>query len=153
MARRYSADILSCSALWKNTSPALYRQILQNEVLTLPSKSLLEKLTSAFSVDSGMSDATERYLKMRFSKLNDREKVVNLIVDEVYSSKRVEYSGGKIYGYENQAVTKTVLCFMIASVGGRYHDVVCMCPIDKLDADILHEMWKNVLATLTAIGS
>ena len=41
---------------------------------------------------------------------------------------------------------------MIASVGGRYHDVVCICPIDKLDADILHEMWKNVLARLTAIG-
>ena len=97
-----------------------------------------------------MSKSTEQYLKARFSKLNEREKVVNLIIDEVYSSKRVEYSGGTFYGYENQNVTKTLLCFMIKSVGGKYMDMVCMSPIDRLDSDVLHGMWLNVLEKLTA---
>ena len=48
-----------------------------------------------------MSEATEKYLKVKIAKLNDKEKVVNLTADDVYSSKRVEYSGGKFYGYEN----------------------------------------------------
>ena len=66
--------------------------------------------------------------------------------------KRVEYSSGTFYGYENQNVTKTLLCFMIKSVGGKYMDMVCMSPIDKLDSDILHSMWLNVLEKLTEIG-
>ena len=62
---------------------------------------------------------------MRFSSLSDREKVVNLILDEVYSANRVEYSNGTFYGYENQTVTKTLLGFMIKSVGGKFMDMVC----------------------------
>ena len=54
----------------------------------------LRNLTSAFKVDAGMSKATEQYLKTRFSKLKEREKIVNLVTDKVYSSKRVEYSSG-----------------------------------------------------------
>ena len=28
-ARRYSSDLLACTALWKNTSPALYKQLYE----------------------------------------------------------------------------------------------------------------------------
>ena len=112
-SRRYSPDLLACAALWLEVSPALYKQIRSEEILTLPTERHLKDLTKAFTVETGISEATVKYLKARFSKLNDREKVVNLMADEVYSSKRVEYSGGTFYGYENQTVTKTILCFMI----------------------------------------
>ena len=39
--RRYSPDILACTALWKNTSPALYKQIIEDGILTLPSMASL----------------------------------------------------------------------------------------------------------------
>ena len=84
--------------------------------------------------------------------MEEREKIVNLEVDEVYSSKRVELSGENLYGYENQKVTKTLLCFMIKLVGGKYMDMVCMSPIDKSDCHILHSMWDNVLKKITEIG-
>ena len=150
--RRYSPNLLAYAALWENTSPALYKQILEEDILALPSQRHLKNLTSAFSVDAGMSKSTEQYLKARISKLNEREKVVDLIIDEVYSSKRVEYSSGTFYGYENQNVTKTLLCFMIKSVGGKYMDMACMSPIDRLDSDVLLAMWDNVLKEITLIG-
>ena len=119
-SRKYSPGLLACAALWDNTSPALYRQIQKEGILTLPTKRHLNNLTSAFTVEAGITPATEQYLKHRIGSLKDREKVVNLMFDEVYSSKRVEYSNGTFYGYENQNVTKTMLCFMIKLVGGRY---------------------------------
>ena len=121
---------------------------MKEGVLTLPSENRIQNLSSAFSMEAGMSEATKQYLKTRISSLNAREKTVDLIIDEVYSSKRIEYSNGTFYGYENQNITKTLLCFMVKSVGGKYHDMVCMSPIAKLDADILHSMWDNVLKFL-----
>ena len=71
--RRYSPNILASAALWENTSPALYRQIQEEGVLTLPSQKHIKSLTSAFSVEAGMSESTEQYLKARFASLNPRE--------------------------------------------------------------------------------
>ena len=150
--RKYSPDLLACAALWENTSPALYRQIQEEEILTLPTRRHIRNLTSSFSVESGMSEATVQYLNVRISSLIEREKTVNLIGDEVYSSKRIEYNGGTFYGYENQTVTKTLLCFMIKSVGGKYMDMVSMSPISKLDSNVLEKQWNNVLKQLTSVG-
>ena len=77
--------------------------------------------------------------------LNEREKTVNLILDEVYNARRVEYSGGKFYGYENQQVTKTLIGFMIKSVAGKFHDMVALVPISKIDADVIDKLWHKVL--------
>jgi len=117
LIRRYSLNLLAYAALWENTSPALYKQILKEDILALPSQRHLKNLTSAFTVEAGMSKANENYLRARLSNLTEREKVVNLMIDEVYSYKRVEFSGGNFFGYENQEVTRALLCFMIKSVG------------------------------------
>ena len=68
--RRYSPGLLACTALWKNTSPALYKQIQQEGVLTLPGPRHLDSLTSGFKVeggkvDGGLSESTKQYLKVR----------------------------------------------------------------------------------------
>ena len=34
--RGYSPDLLACATLWENTSPALYKQIQLEGILTLP---------------------------------------------------------------------------------------------------------------------
>lgn len=87
-------------------------------VLTIPSVGHLQHLSNALTVDLNFSEATISYLKVRLSKLK-REKSVALVLDEVYSSKRVEYVGGHFLGAENDGVTKTLLCIMIKSLGGK----------------------------------
>ena len=119
-------------------------------VLTIPAPTYLESLTSSFKVEGGsvegdIPQSSKQYLKTRIVSLNEREKTVNLILDEVYTANRVEYSGGKFYGYENKQVTKTLLGFMIKSVAGKFHDMVALVPISKIDADVIDKLWHKVL--------
>jgi hypothetical protein len=73
-------------------------------------------------METWLPNGTLSYLRTRFSGLSDREKLTSIILDEVYSAKRIEYSNGKFYGYENSEATKTLLCFMVKSVAGKYED-------------------------------
>ena len=45
-----------------------------------------------------------RYLEAGLTKLDEREKVVSIVMDEIYTFKRAEYSRstGKFYGLENE---------------------------------------------------
>ena len=60
-----------------------------------------------------------------------------VIGDEIYTAKRVEFSGGAFYGYELGEPTKTMLCIMIKSVAGPFKDMVAMIPLVKIDSKIL----------------
>ena len=66
------------------------------------------------------------YVKARIAKLKDKDKIVNLIMDEVYISKQVTFVNGKYFGVVNGQVTKTLLCVMIKSIAGGYWDVIAM---------------------------
>jgi len=75
--RRYSPDLLTMSCVWRNTSPALYRQIKNEGVLTLPTAKYVRRLSSGLDVDSGfeVSDATRAY-HCRPEEKNYRQKIL-----------------------------------------------------------------------------
>ncbi len=151
-ARKYSPDLLSAALLWKTTSPALYKQLLAEGHLTLPSLSHLQRLSKAFTTDSGMSSSALSYLKLRIQGLSEREKLVVLLIDEIYSAQRIEYSGGKVFGMEGGSACKTVLSFMVKSVAGKYSDVVALYPISRLDHKNLRDMFDKVILSLSDVG-
>ena len=66
------------------------------------------------AVGGGTLDNTA-YLKLRVSKLNELQRHVVLIIDEIYIAKRVEYSAGEIHGLTADGeVASTLLCFMVS---------------------------------------
>ena len=135
--RRYSPDLIASATSWLLNSPSLYNQ-LRLDVLTLPVPHYIKRLTDAINVDFGLSKATEIYLKTRFNRLpNERDKIVSVILDEVYAASNVEFVGGKFFGCENGGPTKTLLCTMIKSVAGRYHDVVTLTPLTCINSGII----------------
>ena len=152
--RRYSSDLLSICVLWENTSPNLYKQIQTEGVLTLPTQRYIHKLTSAISVDTGLSEHTSRYLKARVAKLGEREKIGALLIDEVYVSKRCEFtrSDGRIYGMEEGQPTKTLLTVMYSSVAADYQDVIAMIPSTKVDSAKIKKLFDMVLNSITILG-
>lgn len=152
-ARRYSSSLLSMAALWNQKSPSLYRQIVQESLLILPSVPTIKRLSSALNVESGsISSGTITYLKARFQRLEDREKIVAIAMDEVFCAKRLEYSGGVVYGMEDGNVTKTLLTTMIYSIAGKYHDVVSLSPIVTIDAKKIQDIFSQLLEVLVDIG-
>ena len=109
------------SALLQRMSPTSYKQMYSDGFLTLPSPHHLRRLCSAF--------ATKAYLQARYQKLNEKEKIVSVLMDEVYGPRSVQYANGQFYGVENETYTKTLLCVMLKSIAGKYRDIFVMMPI------------------------
>ena len=151
-ARRYSPSLLAFSIMIQKTSPAAYAQLLHENILTLPSVRRLRQLTSALDSEMKLGETAINYLKARLSKLSSRDGVVSLIIDEVYTQKKVEYVNGKFYGVENGHLTKTNLCLMIRSVGGSYRDVIAMFPVSNLNAKLQQDLWFRNINILETLG-
>jgi hypothetical protein len=151
-SRRYSPDLLAAAMMWKTTSPSLYRQLIRESVLTLPSLAHLQRLSQVFTTETGLTGSSLSYLSLRMKKLTEREKMVVLMADEIHSAQKVEYAGGKMYGVEDGSVCKTVLAFMVKSVAGSYMDMVALCPVNVLDSKLLKTGFDKILPALTELG-
>ena len=106
--------------MWLSVSPALYKQIQSEGNIQLPSERYARQLTGAITADLTLSESTLAYLKARMSKLLPKDHAINLILDEVFSFKTIQYTTGKFFGNENNSITKTLLCIMIKSIAGGY---------------------------------
>ena len=88
------------------------------------------------------------------AKLNEREKIGSLILDEIYIAKRCEYSRstGQIYGMESNEIEKMLLTVMFKSVAAQYQDVIAMVPVVKISSSMLYGLFNRVMSSTTAIG-
>ncbi len=152
-ARKYSADLLAAAMMWKTTSISLYRQLIREDCLNIPSIGHLTRLSKALTTGAGLSKSSISYLKARCEKLNEREKIVVLMLDEIYCAERAEYAGGRFFGGGNSSdMCKTVLSFMVKSIGGKYSDMVALFPIRNLDSTKISELFNAGMCSLVDIG-
>ena len=100
---------MTMAFLWQMTSTLLYKRL--STLFILPSISRLRQLSRGSSVDTGIVDVS--YLRRRASYLNELQKIVTLLIDEVYTAQRIQYNNGKFIGLTNDGVpAKTVLPLM-----------------------------------------
>ena len=103
------------------------------------------------TVQGGSLDTN--YLRSRVAEVPEQERIVVLMLDEVYTA-HVEYTNGSFIGVtEEGASAKTVLTFMIQSVKGKYKDVVCLIPIQKLSTALLRKWFDLVMSALNDVFS
>ena len=140
--KRYSSSLLAMAVMWQKISPSAYRHMYHEDVLTLPTERRIRQLTSAIKA----------YLRARISRLEAKDLLISVLIDEIYSSKQVQYVNGSFYGNEDENVSKTVLSIMIASIAGKYRDVIAMIPCSSLNAEKQYEIWSKLLPPLCEIG-
>ena len=149
--RSYSPSLLVTASTWNSISPRCYKQILQDDILILPSLSTLYRISSVLSVQAS-SNETRKYLDIRIKKMDEKERCVILMIDEMYVQKAVEYSGGKFFGSVGCKPAKTILSFMIKSLHHRHQDVVALFPTSDLTAGSLHQYFLEVNRLLLSVG-
>ena len=149
--RRYSVEMLVMSYIMHATSSKAYERLCQEQIIILPSVKTLRKITMNLDQRTGLDDSD--YLNIRFSKLNFFDRNVLLMIDEIYLSKRVESSGGQVFGLtESCAVAATALCFMIKSLSSGYQDMVGIYPIKNLKAETQKACFDKVMLLVHEIG-
>ncbi|KAG1701392.1 hypothetical protein GQR58_004763 [Nymphon striatum] len=149
-ARRYAPETLIMCYLLYCASPSGYKELRKQNFLTIPSERTLQTITDKVGNISEFS-----YLNARVSKLKHYEKNVILIIDEIYSAKRTEYSAakGQIFGVTDDGeVAQTLLGIMISSIAGPYRDMVSLFPMKKINVKKLTTCCFEVLKLLDKIG-
>ena len=81
--RKYSTKFILTTLQWMKTSPALYRLMLDEDLLTLPSLSYLQRLSSSYDLETGLTSSSLAYLSERAKHLSEQEKNVAILIDEV----------------------------------------------------------------------
>ena len=75
------------------------------------------------------------------------------MIDESYLSKRVEASGGQVFGLTADCnVAATALYFMIKSLSSEYKDTVAMHSIKNVRAETQKACFDEVMALLHKVG-
>ena len=147
--RRYSNELIVLSFIWKMTSTALYKKL--SNFFCLPSIRRLQQLSTNNNVHPNDIDLI--YMMTRVRNLSDKEKIVNLIIDEVYTSTRIEYQNGEFIGLtENGKVAKTLCVFMVQSLYSKYKDVVKLIQVESLKVTALRQYFDCVMNALHGLG-
>ena len=95
-SNRYSTSFLWTALTWQKTSPALYKLMREDGLLTLPCPSYLKQISSSFCLESGLSKATVSYLGERIRAVPIEDRTVALAIDEV-----IKISYLKIFNLSN----------------------------------------------------
>ncbi len=82
LGRRYSPELLIVSYIIHSSSASAYETILEQGILSLPSLRTLKKVSKRLDNKSGLNNT--EYLKMKISKLDSFDRIVSLMIDEIY---------------------------------------------------------------------
>lgn len=118
--KNYSIETIQTAFNVYYYSPMAYNVIRDRKLLILPHKCTLQKMPSAQNFNIDGLDSNRNYLRKTTENFSDRERLVNIQIDEIYINPIIEFKNSKLVGCadNNNCVGTTVLCFMVNSVFG-----------------------------------
>lgn len=130
------------------------------DYLNLPTKRYLQYLSSSLDVSPNYPNSTDKdkttnnYLNIVSSSLTPNEKIVNLLIDEVYISKRLDYRGKNLIGVasNDNSLATTVLAYMICSSFGNFSEIVKLLPVKNIKGTEIVPVTKNVISLVQKNG-
>ena len=96
--KRYSSDLLIFASCIYYGIAAVYRSSRDSNQLVLPQSSYIRRLSLNVNNKPNIESSHLDYLRKRVSVLSDRERLVNVLSDEILVKNGVSYKGGKITG-------------------------------------------------------
>lgn len=155
--KRYSSHTMIFFTLLYTISPHGYNFLRKSGYVVMPHPSTLRKVCSGMNFSPQHEQLDENFLsyaKDKFKTLEDHEKMVSLMIDEMHLKSYFDYKGGNIVGmsYDGKEPAASAHTFMVQSFLSSYKDVVHILPVRKIDAEKLHEVLKKVIIGLEKIG-
>ncbi|XP_035230090.1 uncharacterized protein LOC118202039 [Stegodyphus dumicola] len=156
-SKRYNPDILIFASICFYISPQLYKFLRQSRYILLPHPNTIRNINLKHNVDPKQEQMDCNFLlytKQKFRFLNESDKKVVLLIDEIHVKSYFDYKGGNLTGmaYNNSGADSSVHAFMISSILSSYKDIVHMLPVHTLTASALHSFIEQVIIGLERIG-
>ncbi|GBN60250.1 hypothetical protein AVEN_78379-1 [Araneus ventricosus] len=157
-ARMYSSDIMIFSSLMYTISSSSYRFLRQSGYLVLPHPNTINHVCTKYNVSPQFEQLYSYfllYMKQKFKYLEEKDKVVILMLDEVHVKEYFDYKGGSLSGmsYDSKTSASSAQVFMVKSIVSQCKDVVHVRPVHTISGNDLHEFIKKVIIDLEDIGS
>ncbi|GBN17158.1 hypothetical protein AVEN_252104-1 [Araneus ventricosus] len=155
-ARRYSSDIMIFSSLMYTILPSTYRFLRQSGYLVLPHSNTINHVCTKYNVSPQFEQLYSYfllYIKQKFKYLEEKDKVVILMLEKVHIKEYFDYKGGSISGmsYDSKTYASSAQVFMVKSIVSQYKDVHVL-PAHTISGNDLHEFIKKVIIDLEDIG-
>nr|CAI5852053.1 unnamed protein product [Callosobruchus analis] len=145
--KNYSVSTLIFLMAIFNQSSSTYEHL--RDYLTLPTSRRLKQITSEFNISPIIDKSRSKsYLWYAASNLSDREKIVCLLIDEIYIKTGLQYKAKNVTGFAENNPTrlaKTVQTFMISSAFSNFKEVVRLVPANNMPAEELSQIVLNVI--------
>lgn len=154
---RYSSELLIWAATFYYSFPGAYRMLRNTHVVTLPHPVYLGQFLTKIGPNStGIGHSQRAFLKEKAKLLQHNDKVVTLMLDEVFVSSKLTYKAGKILGVaENSSEldpATTIQVFMSSSILSDHKDVIALFPVTKLNAETLLNLTIEVLKLMNELA-
>lgn len=152
----YSWETIVFCSLVYSISPHAYKFIRSSGNLILPSPGTLRSVCSKLNTDPQREQNENflNYVKRKFPFLAQKDKLVLLLMDEVYVKPQMDYKQGTVVGSaaDKNELAKTAYVFMISSLLSSLKDVVHILPVANADGIQLCSMVKRIVIGLEDIG-
>lgn len=152
---RYSPQFLIFSSLLHSISPHAYCFFRSSNYVRLPSPSTLKLLSSKLGANPKFEQNNMlRYISSKFKLLENNDKTVMILMDEIHLKSSLDYKTGDIVGnaFDGCEAATSACVFMINSFKSSYKDVVHILPCKKLSGEALHDILKQIIIGLENIG-
>ncbi|XP_035233690.1 uncharacterized protein LOC118205512 [Stegodyphus dumicola] len=154
---RYNPDVLVLACLLNTISPHAYKFLRDSGSIIMPHPSTLKKICSNLVLSPCNETIDEnflKYIKNRVTFLEDRERKVILLVDEIYVQPYFDYKGGSVVGaaFDSSSPATSAFAFMISSLESSFKEVVHIMPVNTINFETLHYVIKKVIRGLENMG-
>lgn len=149
---RYCPQTIIFAFIMFTQSPRTYE--LLKEYMVLPHKNHLRRLSAAMHISPDTEINTINYLGNISKHLQPHQKIVLLLIDEIYLKSKIEYKSHKITGFasNNDSLASTVQSFMIKSPFSHFREIVKLIPVSSSNGSELYDMVKIVINFVQSNG-
>lgn len=153
---RYSIELMVFCSLLYSISPHGYKFLRNSHNIIIPHPCTLHRVCSKFQTNPihEIDDNFLGYVKSKYVNIEEKEKIVVLMIDELHINPQFDFKGGNLCGmsHNNESAANSAFVFMVRSLLSPFQEVAHILPVKTIDASDLYKVMHKVIIGLETIG-
>ncbi|XP_035223260.1 LOW QUALITY PROTEIN: uncharacterized protein LOC118196010 [Stegodyphus dumicola] len=154
---RYSPESMILFSILCTISPHAYKFLRSSGCILAPHPRTIQRLCSSLVANPQNEQCEEdflKHLKKKSPVLQECDRRVTMMIDEIHIKPYVDYKAGNIVGmaYNSENIATTAHVFMIQSLLSNFKEVIQIIPVKNITAEILFNFVRRAILSLEKLG-